>query len=165
MRPIVAQANLTQAKFARALHPSFEIRSPHMPPLEKWQFYCQCCPPGTRACAFLSRTGAKRSFIWHGKQQEYDSPGGGSLGYLSVTFPPSLSKEHRRILHAFAVVTGLDCASTGPSSMRRLTFGYDLSCGKAADLDLREKGEMSVSDICSILNANFGFDLSDDDIT
>mmetsp|Transcript_99953 Transcript_99953/g.214067 ORF Transcript_99953/g.214067 Transcript_99953/m.214067 type:complete len:137 (-) Transcript_99953:251-661(-) len=136
-----------------------------MPPLASWQLYCLCCPPGTRSCAFLSNTGAKRPFIWHGQQQEYDSPGGGSLGYLSVSFPPTLNKENRRILHALAALTGLECVSTGPSSMRQLSFGYDVSCSAAALLNLGDKDEMSASDICAILNANFGFTLSEDDIT
>lgn len=108
---------------------------------------------------------SKRPFIWHGEQHEFDAPGKSSLGYLAVSFPEELSKANRRFLHALGAVTGLECVSTGTQAARRIRFGYDLDCGVEAELNLLDNGEMSVADLCAILNANFGMQLSEEDIT
>jgi len=87
------------------------------------------------------------------------------LGYLTVSFPSSLTRDNRRQLHALAKLTGLECISMGCKSERRLKFGYNADCDLSAELSLEDKGGMSASDICAILNANFGMSMTEDDIT
>ena len=87
------------------------------------------------------------------------------MGYLSVHFPSCLTTQNRRMLHALACVTGLECEASGPKGMRNISFGYDVDCQAPAELNLDDKESMSAADIVAILNANFGMNLTEEDIT
>lgn len=121
---------------------------------------------GGRVCAIASITSSARAFEWHGKCHSIAADSQDCMRYLSVTFPPTMSTNTRRVLHSLAQAAGLECVVTGPKAMRQMCLGTKVDCDSPAMLTFPTSTELTIEAICLILAINFGLEsISEEDIT